>query len=185
MDYEVIWLLRLHGEVSLNERNDIWPPDRLALITPPFRRATHTLEDRVVDEEQAQVTLVRGDERQVACIRWRWTWVDNHDNYDMTLEWSGPVLASAATDVFEALVLIRRQLEPLGWFVAVQGSRLDAYPSGMGRDMGRGTRIYVMRPGQQARIEDLVDTMAPADLELLATVADQGEYWNRWLRHEL
>jgi len=45
LDYEVIWLLRLHGEVSLNERNDIWPPHRLALITSPFRRATYHFED--------------------------------------------------------------------------------------------------------------------------------------------
>jgi len=137
------------------------------------------------EEKRAQVTLVRGDERQAACIRWRWAWAGNHDNYDMTFEWSGPMLQSSAADVFEALVLIRRQLEPLGWFVAVQWSRLDAYPSGMARDMGGGERIYLMRPGQKARIEDLVDTMAPADPERLATVDDQEEYWKRWLRHEL
>jgi hypothetical protein len=40
-DYEQIWLLRRDGELSLNERTDIWPPHRLALITQPYQRATH------------------------------------------------------------------------------------------------------------------------------------------------
>jgi hypothetical protein len=42
--YEVIWLLRRNGELSLNERDDIWPPRRLALMTRPFRRETHRMD---------------------------------------------------------------------------------------------------------------------------------------------
>jgi hypothetical protein len=136
------------------------------------------------NKKQVQVTLVRGDERQSAWVHWRWWWANNHDNYEMTLEWSGPVLTSTAPDVFEALVHIRRQLEPLGWLVAVQGSRLDAYPSGMARDMGGGERIYVLRPGEQARLSDLVDTMAPADPQCLATVDVQEQYWKQWLQED-
>lgn len=135
-------------------------------------------------EKSAEVTLVRGDERLRACLRWRWSFIDRHDNYDMTLEWSGPTLRASAPDVFEALVQIRLQLEPQGWFVAVQGSRLDAYPSGMARDMGGGERIYVMHPHRRARLEDLVDTMAPAEPASLATVAAQREYREKWLRRE-
>lgn len=41
----------------------------------------------------------------------------------------------------------RRQLEPDGLMVAVQGSRRDTYPSGMARDMGGGLQVYIMRPG--------------------------------------
>ena len=48
----------------------------------------------------------------------------------------------------------------------------------MGQDMRGGERIYVLRPGQQARIEDLVDTMVPADPELFATVDQQEQYCN-------
>jgi hypothetical protein len=39
--YEYIWLLRRGGELSLNERSDIWPPHRLAAVHQPYRRATH------------------------------------------------------------------------------------------------------------------------------------------------
>ena len=36
-------------------------------------------------------------------------------------------------DMFEALVGVRRQLEPDGLMIAVQGARRDTYPSGMAR----------------------------------------------------
>jgi hypothetical protein len=40
-------------------------------------------------------------------------------------------------DMFEALVRLRRQLEPDGLMIAVQGARRDTYPSGMARDVGQ------------------------------------------------
>jgi hypothetical protein len=43
--YEDIWLLRRDGELSLNERDDLWPPRRLATVRQPCRRATHTFSD--------------------------------------------------------------------------------------------------------------------------------------------
>ncbi|WP_052708713.1 SitI3 family protein [Streptomyces sp. NRRL S-495] len=39
--YEVIWLLRRGGELSLNERDDLWTPARLAAVPQPYRRETH------------------------------------------------------------------------------------------------------------------------------------------------
>ncbi|WP_236594984.1 SitI3 family protein [Saccharothrix sp. 6-C] len=41
-DFEVIWLLLRHGELLLNERDDLWPPNRLALVAYPYRRETRT-----------------------------------------------------------------------------------------------------------------------------------------------
>jgi hypothetical protein len=40
-DFEYILLLRRGGELSLNERSDIWPPQRLAAVHQPYRRATY------------------------------------------------------------------------------------------------------------------------------------------------
>ncbi|MFF1921074.1 SitI3 family protein [Streptomyces sp. NPDC058221] len=42
---EVIWLLRRGSEVSLNERDDLWPPQRLAAVSQPNRRATYNFSD--------------------------------------------------------------------------------------------------------------------------------------------
>lgn len=41
-DFEDIWLLRRGMELTLNERDDLWPPHRLAALSQPYRRATHT-----------------------------------------------------------------------------------------------------------------------------------------------
>ena len=47
--------------------------------------------------------------------------------------------------MFEALVMLRRQLEPDGLMIAVQGARRVTYPSRMARDMGGGMQVYVMQ----------------------------------------
>jgi hypothetical protein len=39
--YETIWLLRRAGDLSLNDRDELWPPQRLALMSQPYRRATY------------------------------------------------------------------------------------------------------------------------------------------------
>lgn len=45
LDYEHIWLLRRGGDLSLNERDDLWTPNRLAALSQPYRRATHTFSE--------------------------------------------------------------------------------------------------------------------------------------------
>jgi hypothetical protein len=37
-----IWLLRRGGDLAVSERDDIWPPVRLATLTQPFRRVNAT-----------------------------------------------------------------------------------------------------------------------------------------------
>lgn len=82
--------------------------------------------------------------------------------------------------MFEALVRLRRQLEPDGLIVAVQGARRDTYPSGMARDMGGGMQVYVMRPGLGARLEDLVKTLDDAPPDQMATVDEQRAFAEAW-----
>ena len=97
----------------------------------------------VIRDGQPESTRLRG-------------WLDGHDgpvpSYRIELvtrlgNYTCPYTATGP-DMFEALVRLRRQLEPDGLMVAVQGSRRDTYPSGMARDMGGGMRVYIMRPGQ-------------------------------------
>ncbi|MFD5814873.1 SitI3 family protein [Streptomyces sp. NPDC127038] len=42
--FEVVWLLRRGGELSLNDRDDLWRPERLALMTRAYRRETHAMD---------------------------------------------------------------------------------------------------------------------------------------------
>lgn len=129
------------------------------------------------------VTLVRGDDRQEAVIHWAWQGRSGpSDLYRAQLDWLGEPIDVGAGDMFDALVRIREQLEPQGWFVAVQGSRLDAFPSEMQREMAGGLNVYVIRMGEPIRLGDAVETFAAADPALLATVADQHRHAAEWQR---
>jgi ClpA/ClpB-like protein len=132
--------------------------------------------------DSTPVTLVRGDERQQAVIHWAWQGRTGPDLYRAQLDWSGEPIDVGADDMFEALVRIREQLEPQGWFVAVQGSRLDVFPTAIQREMAGGLNVQVMRMGEQARLGDVVETFAEADLSTLATVAAQRERAEQWMR---
>ena len=43
--HEIVWLLRRGDDLSLNERDDLWPARRLTLMFHPYRRATHTFSE--------------------------------------------------------------------------------------------------------------------------------------------
>lgn len=88
---------------------------------------------------------------------------------------------ATAPDMFRALVRLRRQLEPDGLMVAVQGSRRDIYLSGMMADMHGGTRVYVIRPGLAVRREDLVETLGDASPGQAVTVDEQRAFLEAWL----
>lgn len=75
-----------------------------------------------------------------------------------------------ADDAFEALCLVREELEPFGWRIGVVGAQADVWPSGMARDQGGGQRAYRMTAEQ---VGDLVDTFEPVDPVSVATVALQ------------
>lgn len=89
--------------------------------------------------------------------------------------------AATGPDMFGALVRLRRQLEPGGLLVVVQGSRRDTCPGGMARDMGGGMQVYVLRPGLAARQEGLVQVLDDAQPDQIATVGEQQAYAWAWL----
>lgn len=103
-----------------------------------------------------------------AMVSWR---LDESYAWIVEIRSSGFGTAQArADDAFEALCLIRDELEPFGWRIGVAGAQSDVWPSGMARDQGGGLRAYRMTTGQ---IEDLVDTFEPVDPETTTTVAVQ------------
>lgn len=128
----------------------------------------------VVRDGQPEQTRLRG-------------WLDGHDGpvpaYRLELvarvgNYTCPYTATGP-DLFEALVRLRRQLEPNGLMIGVQGARRDTYPSGMARDMGGGMQVYVLRPGRRGS-QDLVKTLGDAPLGLLATVDEQRAFADAW-----
>ncbi|MBO6526924.1 hypothetical protein [Erythrobacter sp.] len=83
-------------------------------------------------------------------------------------------------DAFECLGRYREYLEKLGLKPLCVGARIDAFPSGMCRDMGRGFAAYITEMGTAAatRPESIFD---PADAATIATVGEQKQRHEDWL----
>jgi len=99
----------------------------------------------------------------------------------LTLD-DGRTFKAAGFDYFACLISVRRELEAEGLVVCCQGARRDVWPSGMGRDMGAGLVAYALTIGRAPRQDEQVLVLAPADPDLIGTVADQEQYRDAWWR---
>ena len=99
-----------------------------------------------------------------------------------TDEYGPRALRANGDDLFDCLVNLRGELEKDGAKILCNGARIDAYPSGMARDMARGRKVYLLRMGERARLEDLVNTFDEAPIDKLGSVADQREYYLSWIK---
>jgi hypothetical protein len=91
--------------------------------------------------------------------------------------------AATGLDLFEALRELRRQLDPLGIRLGCNGVRRDTWASGMQRDMGGGTTVYLLIPGQPGRPAQ-VDTLGPTALSQIGTVAEQQAHTPPGQQHD-
>jgi hypothetical protein len=150
-----------------------------------YGRHTHVGRNEIDEphSEKSVVPLLRGDERQQGVIDWVRQPRSMPDSlFRARLEWSGEPIDVSANDMFEALVKIREQLELHGWFVAVQGARVDTFPTMLQREATGGMNVHVIHMGTPARSRDVVETLAEADPSKLATVAAQRAFADEWLR---
>jgi hypothetical protein len=126
---------------------------------------------------EQNVLMVRGSERVWCPLRWEQL---PDRTYRIVLESPEEVVDVIGRDLFAALQDVRRTLEPGGWAIAVQGARVDTYPSGMVRDMLGARRVYVLQMGRHVAREHLVDIFAEADMQQLGTVDEQIEFYRLW-----
>lgn len=112
----------------------------------------------------------RGDLRQEARAAWA---LDRTSFWTVTVTSpSRPAVEARRSDAFEALCVVREQLERRGWRLGLVGAQIDVWPSGMARDQGGGLSAYRWSDGQ---VISVVDTFEPADPSTTATVAKQQE----------
>lgn len=98
---------------------------------------------------------------------------------------------SEAEDLFAAFQEIRRSTDVEGIKVCVNGSRRDAHPSGMSRDMGGGRMLYVLPPRRglpmllglfkRLKRRNMVYIFDPAPCDLVVSVDEQVRYFNDWV----
>ncbi|MCH1882526.1 hypothetical protein [Agrococcus sp. ARC_14] len=122
---------------------------------------------RILQSPQA-VQLSNDGEVHAGSIAWQLT---SDYRWTVSIECAElDTVEALADDAFEALCLLREQLEPHGWRIGVAGAQLGVWPSGMARDQGGGQRAYRQTDGQ---VEGLVDTFEPVDPATVTTVAEQ------------
>lgn len=90
-------------------------------------------------------------------------------------------IAAAGNDWFEALKGLRGELEPAGWMIAVQGSRKQAFASGMIRNMVGAVRVHICEPGRRVTRADFMPIFAEAPLDDVVTLDEQAEWHRAWL----
>jgi len=89
-------------------------------------------------------------------------------------------VTGSGPDYFEALVVIRRQLERTGKLMCVYGASKNVWPSGMARSMGLGLKAYKMTKGKQALSRDLVSIFKSGPDVEPSTVAEQENFRDEW-----
>ena len=127
--------------------------------------------------EHRRVYLIGGEDDEEALF----TLYEYASTCRLSCNYRGKQIEAAATDFFDALCKIRTQLWEERLIPFCYGASLNVYPSGMGRDMGRGLKAYQMTKGKHATIADLVDIFAEGPDVIPATIETQKEFWEEWL----
>ena len=97
----------------------------------------------------------------------------------ITLNYNQTSLTKTADDFFDALRQIRLELETQNAMILCNGARIDAYPSGMSRQMSLGLIVYLNQMGQPAKQKAAIFDKVDADW--VASVAEQDKYHRDWL----
>lgn len=90
-------------------------------------------------------------------------------------------VTSSAGDLFECLAQVRRQVDPKGLRLLVNGARRDTWASGMSRSMGGGREAYVLQLGRPSQMEHLVNIFDPAPESEIASVDQQQAFMREWM----
>lgn len=132
-----------------------------------------------MSDEQFTVSAILPDGRNVEGI---FHLSEEEQDVGLSFELLGRRLNAKASDYFEAMAEIRRELEKDSILLHCYGASKNVYPSGMGPDMGAGLKAYKMTLGKRARMEDLVFIFDTGDDVEPARVSEQKEFFERWLK---
>jgi hypothetical protein len=123
------------------------------------------------------VRLVGGNDHEVAVF----TEEQTSDSCTLSCEYGGKTISAKANDFFEALCVIRRELEKEGLIPFCYGASLNVYPSAMSRQMGAGKVAYKMEMGKHAQRTDIVRSFEQGPDIVPSTVDEQRSFFNEWI----
>jgi hypothetical protein len=100
----------------------------------------------------------------------------------LSCTYSGKTISAQKNDFFEALCVIRRELEKDGVMPFCYGASLKVYPSGMSRQMSAGKAAYKMEMGKQTQRSDVVRIFEHGPDVIPSTVEQQRAFFDEWIR---
>jgi hypothetical protein len=100
----------------------------------------------------------------------------------LVCEYRDKRIDAVADDYFDALCIIRTQLEEDGLLPFCYGASLNVFPSRMSREMSLGKSAYRMSQGKQALREDLVKIFDQGPDVIPSSVENQKAYFEDWIR---
>jgi len=100
----------------------------------------------------------------------------------LEFRYRGKSIEAQAWDYFEAFCQIRLELEKEHLLPFCYGASLNVFPVGLARDMAAGLRAYRLTLGKGSDIDDLVDLFAEGPDVIPATVSQQRDFFQEWMR---
>lgn len=97
---------------------------------------------------------------------------------------SGRRWEALGSDVFDALMRLRLDAERDRLQICCNGARKNAWSSGMQRDMGDGSAVYLLQGEKGVRPPE-VNTLDPAPPGEVVSVAEQRAFFFEWAGHSL
>ena len=125
-----------------------------------------------------EILLANGDRLLAELSIWD---RDETDSVRLDLAFSEQIITKRADTYFEAMQLIRQDLEPQDMLLICYGASLNVYPSPMILDMGDGEIAYKLELGKDAKQINLVSIFDMGSDVIPATVAEQNDFYQRWL----
>ncbi len=105
-----------------------------------------------------------------------------HENsiFSILLKYNNLDFEGRADNYFDALKLLRRELEKHNYQIVCKGACKNVYPSAMIICMGEGRKAYALRKGIPAKFDDLVDIFDFNEELDCVSVVDQERYYDSW-----
>ncbi|MEH7515070.1 hypothetical protein V7146_20325 [Gottfriedia acidiceleris] len=106
---------------------------------------------------------------------------NNEDMVMLRIGLNGQDFCYINENFFDALLMLRQDLEEMNIQINCNGAALDVYPSPMSLSMGNGRLAYKLQTGKQAKSEDLVE-LFDCDFNLnFVSIDEQQRFYKEWL----
>jgi hypothetical protein len=128
-----------------------------------------------MDRTQFDLSLIGGEDDETASFEMK----DQGEACLVTCNSRGQQLTGEGRDFFDAFREVRNALWQQGLIPYCYGASLNVWPSGMGREMGRGLKAYKSELGLPAT--ELVGIFDEGPDIIPANVERQEEYHRDWI----